>query len=438
MRRAKVRTRIRATRVSAWTGALVLAAVGISAATESLASAAPPSAPQHVGYLGHTFTVPSGWAVVNLAKSPTACVRFDVNAIYFGTPSAAQKCAARGISPAADAILVEPTGVSGGAASAQNDAIEQRITATLGNVRITASYGTDDGSVVTRILASAGVPTPRLESVAASAAAQPGALAGSAVKAAAITVGTTDRYVGLGFDACTAPSTAQMTAWNSSPYKAIGVYLGGADRACAQPELTASWTSTEAAAGWHLMPIYAGPQVNTSPSQLTSPASQGTAAANDAVTQAEALGLGQGSLLYYDMEGGEFTAADDTAVEAFLSAWTARLHALGYRSAVYGQENGALEVLISDWGKMTEPNVIDVDNPNGLQNDDPGADTANRWFGYRVHQFAADTTQSYGGVSIEIDEDYLGLFGACQPTGASGLLHPHYIQICGPGLQPAP
>ena len=441
MRHAEARTRNRVTRVSTWAGALVLATAGLSVAAETLASAAPPSArqstPQHVAYLGHTFTVPSGWSVVNLAKSPTACVRFDVNAIYFGTPSATQKCAAQGISPAADAILVQPSGTSGGAASAQDDAIEQRITATLGNVRITASYGTNRSTLI-QILASAGVPTPRQESVAASAAARP--LVQAAVTpgtAGKVTVYTTERYVGLGFDACTAPSTAQMTSWSASPYEAIGVYLGGADRACAQPELTASWVSTEVAAGWHLLPIYAGPQVDTSPSQLTSPASQGTAAANDAVTQAQALGLVQGSLLYYDMEGGDLTAADSSAVEAFLNAWTARLHALGYHSAVYGQENGALDVLTTDWGKMTEPDVIDVDNPNGLQNDDPGSDPSNHWLGYRVHQFVADSTQSYGGVSIAIDEDYLGLFGTCVPTGSGGVVQPHYVQDCGTGLKPA-
>ena len=417
MRHAKVSARIRGTRGVAWAGALLLTTAGLAVATESLASAAPAAnlrahAPQHVAYLGHTFTVPSGWSVVNLGKDPTACVRFDVHAIYLGTPSASQKCAATGAAATEAAVLVSPASV-GTSASAQDNAVERRITATLKNVQITASYGTDR-SVVAQVLASAGVPTPKVESVAAGAAQEPRIQTRAAVTSKAvngITVAEmTFSDVGLGFDACTAPSTAQMSSWGTSPYEAIGVYIGGADRACSQPELTASWVTTEVAAGWHLLPIYAGPQVDTAPSQLTGAASQGTAAANDAVTQAKALSLGQGSLLYYDMEGGEFTAADSTAVEAFLNTWTARLHALGYESAVYGQENGALGVLTADWGKMAEPDAIDVDNPNGLEDDDPGADPANHWLGYRVHQFVANTTQTYGGVSIAIDEDYLGLF----------------------------
>ena len=442
--KAPSQKRVRSTRGLAWAGAVVLTTAGLAVATESLASAAPAASAQahgsqHVAYLGHTFTVPSGWSVVNLSKDPTACVRFDVHAIYLGTPSTSQKCAATGVAPAEATVLVSPGAPA--PASALDDAIEQRITATLGNVQITASYGTDR-SVVTQILTSAGVPAPQVESVATSAAHEPKIQAPSAAAPHAvvgITVAAmTSHDVGLGFDACTAPSTAQMSAWSASPYQTVGVYFGGADRTCAQPELNASWVSTQAAANWHLMPLYAGPQAVPAPgaaSQLTSPASQGTASADDAATQAKALGIGQGALLYDDMEGAAYTAADNSEVEAFLNAWTTRLHALGYQSAVYGEEAGALAVLNADWGKMAEPDVIDVDNPNGLQNDDPGADPANHWTGHRVHQFVANTTQTYGGVQVQVDEDDLGLAGTCVPTGIGRVSRPDYVRNCGAGLE---
>jgi hypothetical protein len=48
-------------------------------------------------------------------------------------------------------------------------------------------------------------------------------------------------YVGYGFDACTAPSSAAMNAWLQSPYRAVGIYFGGNNRACTQPNLTAAW-----------------------------------------------------------------------------------------------------------------------------------------------------------------------------------------------------
>lgn len=61
--------------------------------------------------------------------------------------------------------------------------------------------------------------------------------------------------------------------------------------------------------GWHLIPTYVGSQapctsfghtVSTDPATARS---QGTAEADDAVAQAQALGIPAGSVLYNDMEG---------------------------------------------------------------------------------------------------------------------------------------
>ncbi len=85
-----------------------------------------------------------------------------------------------------------------------------------------------------------------------------------------------------------------MSAWAGSPYRAIGVYIGGLNRGCSQPNLTASWVAEQTAADWSLIPTYVGLQAPTSScsscaklSTSTSTAtSQGTEAANDAVAQA--------------------------------------------------------------------------------------------------------------------------------------------------------
>ena len=45
-----------------------------------------------------------------------------------------------------------------------------------------------------------------------------------------------------------------MAAWVSSPYRALGVYIGGANRACSQPNLTPAWVSEQVSEGWRLMP----------------------------------------------------------------------------------------------------------------------------------------------------------------------------------------
>src|ERR1700674_1149677 len=68
-------------------------------------------------------------------------------------------------------------------------------------------------------------------------------------------------YEVKGVDTCAAPTTAQMqTLWNNSPYFTWYIYVGGNQRSCAQPNLTAAWISAIAAQGWGLVPIWLGPQ----------------------------------------------------------------------------------------------------------------------------------------------------------------------------------
>jgi len=39
----------------------------------------------------------------------------------------------------------------------------------------------------------------------------------------------------------------------SSPYRTAGVYIGGANRGCSQPNLTPSWVRKQVADGWGLI-----------------------------------------------------------------------------------------------------------------------------------------------------------------------------------------
>ena len=424
--------------------AFVLAAAGTVLATGH-AQASPrssqppvPTVQRHVNYLGHRFTVPAGWRLVDLVANPTACVRFDVHAVYLGSPSADQQCATQGNAAVQGAVLIQPSSAAK-TASATENAVQQRITGTLPGIAITASYGTDRKNVLS-LLSADGLPAPTVTSGTASTAAVEARISANVTPISgpvtpAVVATMTHDYTGLGFDACTAPSAAQMTSWGGSPFSAIGVYIGGAGRACTQPELTASWVSAEASAGWHLIPLYVGPQIV--PSTITNATAQGTSSAQDAATQASALGIGTGAVLYYDMEGGNYTAAQTSTAQAFIGAWTTELHTLGYRSAVYGMETGAEGALVSGWGTMTEPDYIDVANWNGLANDDPGSDTANHWVDRRVHQFQGAANATYGGVTINIDQDYLGLGSLpCQPTPTGTGTQPQYQINCGVGPVP--
>ena len=109
---------------------------------------------------------------------------------------------------------------------------------------------------------------------------------------------TATRFTGPAFDTCTAPTLAQMTAWKASPYKAIGIYIGGVNRSCAQPQLTPSWVTAVTAMGWRLVPIYLGLQApcGTRRFKMSTSSSNREAVrdANDAVAKAKALGHSAG------------------------------------------------------------------------------------------------------------------------------------------------
>src|SRR3954451_8629996 len=113
---------------------------------------------------------------------------------------------------------------------------------------------------------------------------------------------------GYGFDTCSAPAQEVMDAWwQASPYSAVGVYIGGSNRLCDQPELTAAWVRTQQRRGWPLLPADVGPQASCSgyadkmSSDLATAEQQGRAQAGAAVAAAQGLGIGRGSTLYYDL-----------------------------------------------------------------------------------------------------------------------------------------
>jgi hypothetical protein len=412
---------------------------GVAAAVTGLCSpaalaAASPGGGQTVTYQGYTFQVPASWPVIRINRASTTCVSFGRHAVYLGDPGLNQDCPT-GLLGTTEAILVQPTGSAGPAAgpagpagpaagaAAAEDPVARRITVVSLGIEVTATYDTDR-ALVARILASAGLPVPGASGTAAGAPAgvTRSAERGPAQDAArqvlapaaapAVPAGATS-YLGEGFDACAAPSAAFMSAWKaSSPYGAVGIYIGGADRACAQPNLTAAWVAQQAAAGWHFLPTYAGVQAEFG--QITSPASQGVAAAQDAVTQAAALGFGPGTPIYYDMEA--YPAAQEGDALAFLSAWTGQLHAEGYKSGVYSSSSSGVADLVASSGQDAMPDVIWDALWNGAANTADPAIPAADWADHqRVHQFNGGADETYGGDTIDVDQDYLDV--NVQPPG---------------------
>ena len=343
----------------AWTSlGVVLAMLALAAAWQGSAGAAhalaPPSA-RVVHFQGESVRVPPGWPVLRLSERPRTCVRLDRRAVYLGSPRPDQRCPANAIGRRR-AILVDP---AGRARAARAKAEASRVPP----ARISATSG----------------------------------------------------FVGLGFDACTAPSRRSMRAWDSSPYRAIGVYIGGLNRGCSQPNLTSSWVSEQIAAGWSLIPTYVGLQAPTSSCtscatlSTAAAASQGSAAAVDAVEGAAAVGIGPGSPIYYDMESYSRTSSATSATLTFLAAWTAKLHALGYVSGVYSSAGSGIADLVDRLGSgYLQPDHLWIANWDGRKTaDDPYVPDYAWSEQQRIRQYRGGHDETWGGVTINIDNNYV-------------------------------
>jgi Rv2525c-like, glycoside hydrolase-like domain len=392
------------------------------------------SATKIVRYHGYRLVVPASWPVYNLAADPAVCVRFNRHAVYLGQPSSHQRCPAHAVGRTG-AILVAPLaarsagagGVVSGPAlpgAANPDAqplggSSAELTVPSSGVEVTATWH-GDRAAVERALGvrslSSGSPRPTRAST-------------SAVRIPAVHKAGDPVYTGLGFDACSTPSASAMSAWGASPFRAVGFYIGGVNEACSQPNLSPTWVDEESAAGWALLPIYVGLQAPKNgcgcAAIVSSQAStEGTAAADDAIDQAEANGLSPGNPIYDDMEAYTRGTSNTSAVLAYLSAWTSELHAHGYLSGVYSSENSGIVDLVNANGTgFLEPDELWIANWNGQANTNSSVVPSTEWANHqRLHQYQGGHNATYGGVTINIDSDYVDADvaggGALFPNGA--------------------
>jgi hypothetical protein len=363
-----------------------------------------------VRYLGYRFLVPRGWPVVDDDRDRTGCVRFDRHAVYLGLPGSEESCPSQ-LLGTTESILIEPGPASSRLVSTVNQVARQVLVRAPGML-LTATFDAHP-AVIDQILASAGLPAPVSSPGPRKLAPDllwhvpPGSRAGHHRVPAPPLPPTIVDYSGLGFDMCAAPSRADMRAWlRRSRYRAIGIYIGGADLTCPQSNLTPAWVRAEAAAGWRLIPLYGGPQASLG--QLVAPSRQARESALDAVAQARRLGFAPQTPLYYDMEG--FHSEWNAPALQFMSAWTRELHRLGYQSGVYSSGDSGIADLIGHYREhgYAMPDVIYDATWNGVHSASVKR-LGHLWRHKRIHQFIGRETQTYGGVTLSFSGDFLGM-----------------------------
>jgi Domain of unknown function (DUF1906) len=350
--------------------AVVVSACVTGAAVSVPAVHAATAAMKVVQYHGYELKVPASWPVYQLATDPDQCIRYDVHAVYLGTPSANQDCppglvgrtetvsvGGPAFGQAASAIVVQRVPLRGQPAVIMQDAREHELGMMLSAPSapaITATYGTDRG-LVQQVLASVHQlvyqtskrADPELKTVTTDAAADTlGPPLGPPLgNAPAVTLAKGPL---AGFDTCTAPSLPTMRAWRTR-FSAAGIYIGGEEAACDYGNLTPQWIKAVRTMGWSLLPTYVGLQapcdsfsgkISRKP---VSAATQGKTDAEWAVEDARNFGLGKGTPIYDDMEA--YNANRPTCVKSvltFLDAWTRQLNAEGYVSGVYSSAGSGI------------------------------------------------------------------------------------------------
>jgi hypothetical protein len=432
---------------------LIAGCLAIAGSCAIAATAQGASTTKVVSYRGYQLTVPAGWPVFRLAEQTGTCVRFNRHAVYLGAPGADQSCPAHAAGRT-EAVLVSPlpadvadaarTNGSPDPAAVQPDLPEGGSSAQLPepshHVVVTATWGRQP-AVIRHALGVPSLPSAvGSPNAVAAVATNAVGVARSIRSAAAVAPGSQpgEVYTGLGFDACATPSSSQMSAWGASPYRAIGLYIGGTNMACAQPNLNSTWVSSQSAAGWHLIPIYVGLQAPSNSCGCAAisvgrATAQGTAAARDAVVQAQAVGLGAGNPVYFDMEGYNQSSTTSSAVLAFLAAWTSQLHAQGYKSGVYSSAASGIRDLVGQAGAgYSEPDDIWIANWNGTRSTvDVNVPSSDWPVHQRLHQYSGAHNETFGGTTINVDGDYVDA-----ATAAAGTIST--AAAAGPSLSVAP
>ena len=226
-----------------------------------------------------------------------------------------------------------------------------------------------------------------------------------------------------GLDLCSAPTVAHMhDLWDGTPFWHIYIYIGGLSRACAQPNLTASWVSqvTSGAAPyymtWGLVSIWLGPQAPCSgyshvfSSNSTTSYGQGYQEAHDAYFAARDLGISSDVPIVYDLEaplpGHSWTTTCLDAAKAFVRGWDNFLHftppqAAGLYGSSCASDLNSFATLSDppDWiwgayynGNPSSSNLICVSSGN--------------WSNHHRHkQYVANYTHTWNGTSFTYDKD---------------------------------
>ena len=111
----------------------------------------------------------------------------------------------------------------------------------------------------------------------------------------------------------------------------------------------------------------------------------------------------------------------------FLAAWTDTLHSRGYVSGVYSSSASGIADLGSKWGtSYSVPDDLWIANWNGVMSTVDPYVPDSAWNPHRrIHQYRGGHDETYGGVTINIDNNYVD--GATVGSAVAGTVRPRPV-----------
>ncbi len=257
------------------------------------------------------------------------------------------------------------------------------------------------------------------------------------------------------FDICALPSKYDMQLWwNQSPYRTIGIYLGGSVKAnCGGWTLNREWLTAADQLGWTFIPIWVGPQplsfYNTVPEDpgkiisgdIGTAYLQGRSEANAAVAKARELGFQNDLIIYYNVEpyrrtDYEVSQSERDATASFISGWVAQMHDTGNKAGVYG---APINSFMSDWTRIVDvpDDVWTADWYRNKSGYDPTITVWDCecldgfWINHqRIYQYVGEVNETWGNNTMRIDVDVVdGEITAFGPQGISATPKPGQISV---------
>jgi len=208
--------------------------------------------------------------------------------------------------------------------------------------------------------------------------------------------------------------------WNGTPYYYWGIYIGGDERGCSQPNLTKGWiatvtngTANGVQMNWKLLPIWVGPQdpcqhgyshyisMNTT-TAFNQGESEGASAYDEWVTT---LGQSANTPIEYDMEFNGYAISSGclAAMKSFINGWVTQLHLPpAQKAGLYTSTGGDLNNFASI---AHPPDFIDGANYSSGKSTSnmPGVSSSNWSHQQRHKQYRGPHNETWNGTTLGVD-----------------------------------